>query len=111
MRESFIVTSKNENSWRFRREITFGTLLQVVALLLLMIAAWINLQKELAIIRHDLDTLVANSHVLQEHIEYLNHSCQEYEFRLSVLEQRYGLKTTMPSNGSENATKQGWFTF
>ena len=103
--------AKKENNWRFRREITFGTLLQVAALLIIMITAWSNLQKELAIIRHDLDTLVASSHELKEHIESLNLSCQEYDFRLNALEQRCGLKTTMLSSENHDVAKQGFSTF
>ena len=74
--------------WRFRREVTLGTVLHLAVLLIMAATAWSNLQKELAIIQHDLTRLVASNVHLQEHIDHLSATIQSHECRLGVLEQR-----------------------
>jgi len=77
---------ENISLWKFRREITLGTLVQLFALLFILIAGWSNLQKELALIRHELNQL-NNTHLqLRNHMEKLADKEQEHELRLRVLE-------------------------
>lgn len=47
--------------WTFRREITFGVLLQLAVVVVMALAGWVNLQKQLAIIQHDLGPLLQNT--------------------------------------------------
>ena len=74
--------------WSFRREVTLGTLLHLAALVIILVAGWSNLQKELALIRHDLVQLVTASTQLQKRIEILADQTQEHEFRLQTLEKQ-----------------------
>ena len=78
----------NVSIWSFRREITLGTLLHLAALVIVLAVGWSNLQKELALIRHDLDKLVAASNQLHKRIEILADQTQEHEYRLQVLEKQ-----------------------
>lgn len=85
------MTHKKPNSnhapWRFRREITFGTVLHLLVLLAMVVTTWTNLQKELALIRHDLTRLIITNQGLQQHIASVTDLCREHECRLQLLEQ------------------------
>lgn len=89
-------TSNNRTIWRFRREITLGTLLHLVAIIVMITAAWSNLQKELALIRHELTRLTTTNIKLQENIEKLAGQYQEHEYRLYSLE-KIRVATTVQS--------------
>ena len=78
--------NNNVSIWSFRREITLGTLLHLAALVIILTAGWSNLQKKLALIRHDLDQLVTASTQLQKHIEILADQSLDFEYRLKALE-------------------------
>lgn len=74
--------------WRFRREVTLGTVLQATALLVVLIAGWSNLQKDLALIRHDLTQLIAASEASARSLGQLDEQNREHEYRLRNLERR-----------------------
>ena len=75
---------------------TLGTLVQFAALLIVLGAAWSNLQRELALVRRDLDQLITTHAQLREHIETINGMCREHEYRLRRLEE-----TTEQSAGDD----------
>ncbi|MCP4710292.1 MAG: hypothetical protein GY869_16845 [Planctomycetes bacterium] len=76
--------------WGFRREVTLGTLLHLAALVLVLVAGWSNLQKELAVIGSELEQLVESHVRLQKHIEHLSGQGLDHEFRLRELEKESG---------------------
>jgi len=80
---------KNEDKlsgWSFSREVTLGTLLHLAALLIMLAAGWSNLQKDLALIRHELNRLNSSYDQLQKHMEDLSVQGREHEYRLQTLE-------------------------
>jgi len=44
--------------WRFRREVTLGTVVQLVTLVIVLVAGWTNLKEELTYIRVELNQMV-----------------------------------------------------
>ena len=58
----------------FNQVVTIGTVIQLAAILIMLAAGWCNLQKELALIRHDLDQLIYWNR--QMHIR-IDHARQE----------------------------------
>ena len=76
------------STWRFRREITLGTVLSLAALLAMLGATWGILQKELALIRHELTGLADASDRINQQISRLGVQCHEHEYRLGILESR-----------------------
>lgn len=80
--------SSRTPAWSFRREVTLGNLLHLMLLAVMAIAAWTNLQKELALIRHDLNQLVTSSKTSHQHMERLNSQCVDHEYRLKTLEKQ-----------------------
>ncbi len=78
--------SGNVSLWRFRREITLGNLLHLLVILIMLVAGWSNLQKELALVRCDLDQLLRSQARLQEHLDKLAEKSQDHEYRIRDLE-------------------------
>ena len=76
----------NVTIWNFRRDISIGTILHVLAILVVVIATWSNLQKELALIHYDLNQLITSNVKLQEHIEQLADQYHNHEYRIGILE-------------------------
>jgi len=74
--------------WHFRREISMGTLLHVFAIVVTIVAAWSNLQKEFAMVRHDLNQLISSNTNLKKHIEKLADQCVDHEYRIKTIEER-----------------------
>ena len=77
-----------ESAWRFRREITLGTLVQLGAILIALTVGWSNLQSELAMIRHDLNRLIQTNERSQRQIENLAEQSREQEYRIKTLEEK-----------------------
>ena len=84
------------STWQFRREITLGTLLSLAALLGMVAATWGNLQKELALIRHELTSLIDASDRIHEQMGKLGDQCQQHEYRLGIMESRTVSSSSRP---------------
>ncbi|MCF7957977.1 MAG: hypothetical protein K9M57_05955 [Phycisphaerae bacterium] len=80
--------------WRFRREVSLGTLLHVLAILVMVITAWCNLQNQFVLIRRDLNELIRANVKLNEQLEKLSGKCLEHEYRINNLEGPRRPKTT-----------------
>ncbi|MCK5270195.1 MAG: hypothetical protein KAJ46_05390 [Sedimentisphaerales bacterium] len=81
-------TSAVQQAWRFRREITLGTLVQLGAILIALTIGWSNLQSELALIRHDLNRLIQTNERSQRQIENLAEQSREQGYRIKTLEEK-----------------------
>lgn len=79
---------ESKSGWTFRREITFGVLLQLLVLGVMVLAGWVNLQKQLAIIQHDLSRVLQTQQQTQTQMELLSRQVQRHEYRLSGLEEK-----------------------
>lgn len=90
---------KNNSSWKLRKEITLGTILQIVVLAGMLIASWSNLQSRLAIIRYEINRLASENQKMYQQIELLGYECQNHKYRIKFLE-----KTTSVLN--DTTTKQ-----
>ena len=68
-----MIAKRNEakQGWTFRREITFGVLLQLAVVVVMALAGWVNLQKQLAIIQHDLTRLLQTQQQNQRSVSCL----------------------------------------
>ena len=94
--------SNDGSAWRFRREVTLGTLLQVVVFLAMVVASWSNLQRELAVIHHDLTQLIESNREQLQRIETLSWRVEHHEYRLG----RIGAKAN-ERDGSRGAVMTG----
>ena len=75
-------------NWQFRREITLGTLVQLILVLAMLAVGWSDLQSELVIIQHDLSQVAASQEKLQVHLKELTVQAQRREYRVRRLEEQ-----------------------
>ena len=84
-------THENRNppiysTWRLRREITLGNLFQLILLLVMIAAGWMNLRTTLAIIQHDLNRLLQTQSKLEARVDSLQTDVFQHTCRLGQLE-------------------------
>lgn len=75
------------SGWSFRREVTLGTLLQLVALVIVLLAAWTNLKAELTYIRFELKQMVQTQTKLQDDVQQISEQGREHAYRIKELEE------------------------
>ena len=80
---------RTENSkWHFSRQVNLSAAVQIVLLASLIIGTWVNLQRQLCLLQHDIGLLIATQQKFQDKIESLNNVCISYEYRLRAVENR-----------------------
>jgi hypothetical protein len=52
------------------------------------VGSWVNLQKQLSLLQHDITMLIETQRQFQERIEELNKASICYEYRLRAIEKR-----------------------
>jgi hypothetical protein len=80
---------KNKNGrWNFNRQIDLSVLVQIVFLAILIVGSWVNLQKQLSLLQHDITSLLETQRQFQQRIEELNRVSISYEYRLRAIEKK-----------------------
>ena len=79
--------NKNRN-WYFNKQIDLSVLVQIIFLAVLIVGSWVNLQKQLSLLQHDITMLLETQRQFQERIEGLNRTSICYEYRLRAIEKR-----------------------
>jgi hypothetical protein len=81
--------SKSANSsrvWQFNRQVNISMLVQLVLLASLILGSWVNLQRQLDILQHDVTVLLQCQKEFQQKVELLSEKCISYEYRVRALE-------------------------
>jgi hypothetical protein len=78
----------NENSWQIDRKISMGVIVQLVLLASLIVGSWVNLQRQLDIVQHDINLLLQSQRDWQNKLDGLNERCLSYEYRLRAIEKQ-----------------------
>ncbi len=78
----------NLKSWQFNRQINISTLVQLVFLAGLILGSWVNLQRQLDILQHDVTTLLQCQKEFQQKVDLLSEKCISYEYRLRSIEKQ-----------------------
>jgi len=76
----------NGRGWQFNRQINLSVLVQLVFLASLIIGSWLNLQRQLDLLRHDVAMLLESQKVFEHKLEMLQERSISYEYRLRALE-------------------------
>ncbi len=80
---------KNKTStWRISRQINLSLFIQLIFLATLIVGTWVNLQKQLIILQHDIGLLIKNQNKFQQKIEELDKVSTCYEYRLRSIEKQ-----------------------
>jgi len=78
----------NSRSWQFSRQINVSVLIQLALLAGLIIGSYINLQRQLDLLQHDVTMLLQCQRSFEQRLESLSEKSVSYEYRLRALENK-----------------------
>ncbi len=73
-------------SWEFNRQINVSTLIQLVLLAALIVGSWVNLQRQLDLLQHDVSILLQGQKSFEQKLESLSAKSISYEYRIRAIE-------------------------
>lgn len=76
----------NLQSWQLNRQINISVLVQLVFLASLIVGSWVNLQRQLDLLQHDVTILLQNQKNFAQKLESLSAKSISYEYRLRAIE-------------------------
>ena len=77
---------ENAKNWYFNRQINVSVLVQVVLLASLIVGSWVNLQRQLDLLQHDVTLLLQCQKNFERKLESLSAKSIAYEYRLQAVE-------------------------
>jgi len=77
---------QDNKSWHFNRQINFSIVIQLVLLASLIIASYVNLQRQLDSVQKDVSIILQKQTDFQWRIESFSAKSISYEYRLRALE-------------------------
>jgi len=82
------MAKENAASWRLDRRINLSVLLQLMVLASLILGSWVNLQRQLGLLQHDVTVLLQTQKEFQHKLESLSERSLSYEYRLQAMERK-----------------------
>jgi hypothetical protein len=92
------MAEENSRSWQFNRRVNVSVLVQLLFLASLIVGSWVNLQRQLDLLQHDVTYLCQCQKDFQQKLELLQSKSISYEYRLRALER--DLNKTDTSEGT-----------
>jgi len=86
MNDNNLNSSNNSRSWQLNRQISVSVLMQLVLLAALIIGSYVNLQRQLDLLQHDVTILLECQRRFEQKLEVLSEKSITYEYRLRALE-------------------------
>lgn len=80
--------NSNLRGWRFSRQINLAVLVQLFLVASLVVGSWVNLQRQLDLLQHDMEMLLQTHKQLQTRLEKLAATSITHEYRLRAVEKR-----------------------
>ncbi len=80
------MAEENLKSWRLNRQINVSTLIQLVLLAALIVGSWVNLQRQLDLLQHDVSMLLQGQKSFERKLESLSAKSISYEYRIRAIE-------------------------
>ncbi len=65
------MTKENSRGWQLNRQINFSVLVQLVFLASLIVGSWVNLQRQLDLLQHDVTALLQSQKNFEQKLESL----------------------------------------
>ena len=97
----------NSKTWQFNRQINASVLVQLVLLAGLIIGSWVNLQRQLDLLQHDVTMLLQSQRRFEQKLESVSAKSISYEYRLRAIE-RHIPKADITEGCLRKCTKS-WF--
>ena len=82
------MTRENTSHWRLDRRINLSVLLQLMVLASLILGSWVNLQRQLDLLQHDVVALLQSQKEFQQRLELLSERSLSCEYRLQAVEKQ-----------------------
>ena len=80
--------------WRLERRVSVSVLVQLLTLAGLIVGSWVNLQRQLDIVSHDVKQLLATQEKFCDKLETLQEKTIAHEYRLQMIEQNRRVEAT-----------------
>ncbi len=80
------MTKTGTTNWRLDRRINLSVLLQLMVLASMILASWVNLQRQLDLLQHDVSMLLQSQKEFQQKLETLSERSLSHEYRLQLME-------------------------
>ena len=77
---------KKDTGWRLNRQVNISVLVQLFFLASLIVGSWVNLQRQLDLLQHDVSMLLENNQKFQEKLEKLSVKSVATDYRLKAVE-------------------------
>jgi len=89
-----VMTKESIANWRLDRRINLSVLLQLMVLASMILASWVNLQRQLDLLQHDVTMLLQSQKEFQQKLELLSNQSLSCEYRLQAVEKQIGSTIT-----------------
>ena len=76
------------NQWRLERRVSVSVLVQLLTLAGLIVGSWVNLQRQLDLVSHDVKQLLTAQEKFCDKLELVQERTIAQEYRLRTVEQR-----------------------
>jgi hypothetical protein len=80
---------ENTAHWRLDRRVNLSVLLQLMVLASLILGSWVNLQRQLGLLQHDVAALLESQKEFQQKLESLSERSLAGEYRLQAVEKQF----------------------
>ena len=77
-----------KNGWVFKREVNLNMLIQIIMLAGLIISSWVNIQKQLFILQHDVNLILEKQNDYQAKLDCFNERTLAMEYRIKGVEKQ-----------------------
>ena len=75
-----------DTGWRLNRQVNISVLVQLLFLASLIVGSWVNLQRQLDLLQHDVSMLLESNQKFQEKLEKLSVKSVATDYRLKAVE-------------------------
>jgi hypothetical protein len=80
------MAENNSGKWQFNRQINLSMLVQLIFLAALIAGSYVNLQRQLDLLQHDVTRLLECQKDFQQKLESISAKSISYEYRLRAIE-------------------------
>ncbi len=77
---------RKDTGWRLNRQVNISVLVQLLFLASLIVGSWVNLQRQLDLLQHDVSMLLESNQKFQEKLERLSVKSMAMDYRLKAVE-------------------------
>ena len=80
---------ERNNRWRLERRVSVSVLVQLLTLAGLIVGNWVNLQRQLDLVSHDVKQLLTTQEKFCDKLEHFQECTLANEYRLRTVEQKF----------------------